>query len=174
MPGLTTEEQISIGALCALYSANENASGVKHGGNIDPELPTKIFLVNQGLKWLYELDPTNDDLTIIGNYLISICRHQFRAQATLDLNNGGTVSPIVPDEGEIYPFIITGADFEPDGVTYNNPLIVGDEYMIFITGYNQEWQFAGSAFEYTATGFEITISDFDANNFGNIIVQDVH
>jgi hypothetical protein len=261
---LTTPQQISIGALCALYTSNENASGQKAGGVIDKRLPHLIYAVNQGLKWLYEYDSDNEDLDTIGNYLISICRHQFRAQGVLALNNGGTISPIVPSrtppnpldfivsatstvvtggtsvslpqyigynvdfsrggimqnttslgdgssyyswnivtgvftiypaatEGELfrimpdtggdaeamsqsYPYIITGADFEGDGVTYVYPseTMIGDQLMLFVTGYNQEWQFSGTFFNYTADGFEIIASSFDANNFGNIIVMKIN
>lgn len=256
---LTVPQQISIGALCAIYTQNENASGVKKGGNIDYRLPHLIYAVNQGLKWLYEYDPTNEDLIIIGNYLISICRHQFRAQGVLALNNGGTVAPIVPggsgvpnpldfivsastiiatDESSVslpqfigynvnfsrgemmqhttpttddttyyswnsvtgifsishpaiagerfrimpdtggtgsvaastYPFVITGANFEADGVTYNNASIVGDELMLLVAGYNQEPMLAPGNFDYTATGIEIIISGFDANDYSYIVV----
>jgi hypothetical protein len=268
---LTVPQQISIGALCSVYTSNELSSGKRHGGVLDVGLPVQIYAVNQGLKWLYEYDPTNSDLVIIGNHLISICRQQFRAQAVLSLNNGGTIAPIVPnatppsaldfivsatsfiptggrtvyipqfigysvnlsrgntiqhttppenygtyyrwnivtgylelfnsdpldltngaatlgepfrimpDTGgdaeamsQVYPFIITGTDFEPDGITYNNPSIVGDQLMMFITGYNQEWQFETTFFSYTPTGFVITSSGFDANNFGNIIIQKIN
>lgn len=264
---LTTPQRISIGALCALYTSNELQSGTRHGGVIDPKLPHLIYAVNQGLKWLYEYDSTNEDLDTIGHYLISICRHQFRAQAVLALNNGGTVSPISPSGGppnrldfivddttfiptggtsvyipqfigynvdfarngttqyttiqpggaqyyswnivtglftllgdnpeatageafrimpdtggdgeaiaQAYPYIITGANFEDDGITYIYPTstLVGDQIMLFVTGYNQEWQFAGTFFEYTDDGFEIIVSGFDANNFGNIIVMKIN
>lgn len=93
---LTTSQQISIGALCSVYTSNELASGKRTGGVMDTGLPVQIYAVNQGLKWLYEYDPTNSDLVPIGNYLISICRQQFRAESVLALNNGGTVAPIVP------------------------------------------------------------------------------
>jgi hypothetical protein len=264
---LTTTQQISIGSLCALYTSNELASGKRAGGVMDKRLPHLIYAVNQGLKWLYEYDPTNEDLDTIGNYLISICRHQFRAQGVLALNNGGTISPItsgrtppnpldfivdatsfiatgesevyipqfigynvnfarggmeqyttpqpgslqyfswnivtgifrllpagvlgqanagesmriMPDTGgnaeamsQTYPFIITGADFEVDGITYNNESIVGDQLMLFVTGYNQEWQFAPTFFEYTSTGIQIVASAFNANNFGNIIIMKIN
>ena len=264
---LTTAQQISIGALCSVYTSNELASGKRHGGVMDTGLPVQIYAVNQGLKWLYEYDTTNADLVPIGNHLISICRQQFRAQAVLSLNNGGTIAPIVPSrtppnrldfivsdtsfiptgdsevyipqfvgynvdfarngteqyttpqsggaqyfswnivtglfkllpdgvsgaasEGEafrimpdtggdseamsqVYPFIITGADFEPDGITYNNPIIVGDQLMLRVGGYSGEDLFAPTFFEYTSTGFVIIASSFDANNFGNIVVWKIN
>ncbi len=132
---LTTPQQISIGALCALYSSNEIASGRTAGGTIDKRLPQLIYAVNQGLKWLYEYDPTNEDLDTIGNYLISICRHQFRAQATLDLNNGGTVSPITPS---------TGTTINPlDFIVSATSTIATGESSIYFDGTNGNPDFRG-------------------------------
>lgn len=87
----------------------------------------------------------------------------------VDAGGSGSVIPT-----QTYPFIITSADFEPDGITYNNPAIVGDQLMLFITGYNQEWQFAPTSFSYTATGIQIDIPGFDAANYGNIIIQKIN
>ena len=267
---LTTLEQISIGRLSAVYTSNELDSGERHGGTIDPRLPTLQYMVTEGLQMLYDLDPTHDDLIPIGHYLISICRHQFKAEAVLQLDNGGTVAPIVPNappndidfivsdtsliatgetsitldgtsgnpdlrgynidffrngttqyvtpqpgsgqyyswnnvtgvfrllptsggaatEGEafrispktgggsvavnptnIFPIVLTGDDFEDDGITYNNPDIVGYDLTIFVAGYNSEWQYEPAFFEYTATGIVIVASAFDANNYTNIRID---
>lgn len=91
---LTTAERINVGRLSALYTSNELASGTLHGGQIDKRLPHLIYAVTQGLVWANELLETTANLEKIGNYLISICRHDLRAQGVLSLNNGGTVAPI--------------------------------------------------------------------------------
>jgi hypothetical protein len=267
---LTTPQRISIGRLSTLYTSNELQNGQKHGGTLDKRWPHLLFLVTEALEMLYDLDPTHDDLQPIGHYLIAISKHQFKAEAVLQLNNGGTVAPITtnvppndidfivsdttliatgetfvyldgtdgnPDlrgynidffrsgqpqyvtpqpggaiyyswnnvtglfrllptsggqatEGEpfrispktgggsvavnptdIFPIVLTGADFEPDGVTYNNPDIVGEELTIFVAGYNSEWQYAPTFFSYTATGIEIIASAFDANNYTHIRID---
>lgn len=148
---LTTVQQISIGALCGLYTSNEIASGRRAGGVIDKRLPHLINAVNQGLKWLYEYDPTNDDLVPIGNYLISICRNQFKAQGVLALNNGGTISPIVPSN--IFPnaldFIVSDDSFIPTGGTVKYiPQYIG--YTILLARGSQVQnttpQFGGAAY----------------------------
>ena len=265
---LTVPQQISIGALCALYTSNELESGTRHGGVIDPKLPHLIYAVNQGLKWLYELDTTDSDLVPIGNYLISICRQQFRAQGVLALNNGGTVAPITPNnpppndidfivsstsliatgDTEIYldgtggpdlrgydidffrgsqvqyttpqqggaayyswnnvtgllrllptvggqalvdepmrispktgggatvvptqeyPIVITSADFEADGVTYLNSLIVGDQLFLLANNVPNPALFAPTDFVYVSGGIEIILSAFNANVFDYTIV----
>lgn len=85
---------------------------------------------------------------------------------------GGGLS-VVP-ASSIYPLVITSANFEPDQITYNNAAIVGDQYMLFVSGYNSEWQFAGVFFNYTATGFVVIASGWQASNFGNIIIQKIN
>ena len=270
---LSTSDQIAIGRLSAVYTSNEIDSGQRQGGVIDPRLPILQYMVTEGLEMLYDLDPTHIDLVPIGNYLISICRHQFKAEAVLDLDNGGTVAPIAsnippndidfivsdfslmvtgdtsifldgiggnPDlrgynidffrsgqpqytteqpgggmyyswnnvtgllqllplttaeatEGEpfrispktgggsiaispsdVFPIVLTGADFEVDGITYINRGIVGYEYMLTVIGYNQEPQFEPDFFEYNANGFEITASGFDVNNYPRIIINRIN
>lgn len=69
--------------------------------------------------------------------------------------------------------VVTSADFDGDGVTLNNATIAGSNYTLTVIGFNQEPQFAGSFFDYTETGFVIIWPDFDAANFGNIIIDKI-
>ncbi len=69
--------------------------------------------------------------------------------------------------------VISDADMT-GGTTYDNPDIITWNYMLFVQGYNSEWQFEGAFFDYTATGFVITAAGFDAANFGNIIIQRIN
>lgn len=87
-------------------------------------------------------------------------------------NIGGASSITIVDD-TVFPLVITDADMV-GGVTYNNAAIVGSQYMLFVSGYNSEWQFAGVFFDYTATGFTIIAPGFDAANFGNIIIQKIN
>lgn len=89
-----------------------------------------------------------------------------------DTYGAGGTSTIVDDT--VFPFIVTSADFEADGVTLNDARLVGQQYYLFVTGYNQEPQFEGTFFDYTATGLVITASGFDAADFGNIIIQKIN
>lgn len=91
---------------------------------------------------------------------------------------------IMPDTGGVssssatpatsYPIVVNSANFEADGVTLNDSRIVGDFVMLFVSGFNSEWQFSGTFFDYTSTGIEITWPGFDAANFGNIIIQKIN
>lgn len=84
--------------------------------------------------------------------------------------NGGTTTII---DNTTFPLVITNAVMT-GGVTYDNAAIVGSQYMLFVSGFNSEWQFAGTFFDYTATGFTIIFPGFDAANFGNIIIQKIN
>jgi len=87
-----------------------------------------------------------------------------------NIGNGGTVTII---DDTTFPIVITNAVMT-GGTTYDNPAIVGYQYMLFVQGYNSEWQFAGDFFDYTATGFVIVAPGFDAANFGNIIILNIN
>jgi hypothetical protein len=73
---------------------------------------------------------------------------------------------------DIYPFVITSADFESDGVTYNNAAIVNDNLALYVNNFTSNVLFAPTDFTYTATGIEIIADGFNANNFDySILVQ---
>lgn len=78
---------------------------------------------------------------------------------------------VTPGPTAQWPIVVNSANFEPDGVTLNDDRIVGNQVMLFVTGFNSEQQFSGTFFDYTATGLVIIWPGFDAANFGNIIIQ---
>jgi len=88
----TTQQQIDIGNASCIYAANELRNGKRHGGLNDVGLPTMIYVVREGLERLYDLDPTNEDITPLGNFLISICKDAAKAEVNIV---GGGALPIV-------------------------------------------------------------------------------
>lgn len=124
---LTVQEKIDTGRVCGYLASNEIAGGKRVGGEIDPRLPSLLYSVTTGLEWLYELDNANTDLELIGNYLISICRHYAKAQSILALGGGGSVSPISPITlPDPYDFIVSASSFIATGVSsISIPLFVG-------------------------------------------------
>lgn len=143
------------------------------GDGIPANLPRHLYMVRKNVEWLYDLDPTDETLTATSSYLLTLCG-KFGLQAMSITGNAGTIAGIAGGSGTIYPFVITSSDFEGDQVTYNNPEIVGDNLMLFVTGFNQEWQFAPTFFNYTATGFIVVWPGFQASDYGNIIVQQLN
>jgi len=70
-----------------------------------------------------------------------------------------------------WPIVVNSANFEVDGVTLNDSRIVGNQVMLFVTGFSSEQQFSGTFFDYTDDGLVIIWPEFNAANFGNIIIQ---
>ncbi len=93
---LTTQQKIDVGNVCEVLAANELQGGKRHGATLDERLPGLLNLVTETLEDLYTIDSSNEDIEVIGNYLISICRHYARANALLSLGGGGAVAPITP------------------------------------------------------------------------------
>lgn len=92
---LTVQQKLDIANACSIYASNELSGGKRHGGLLDEKLPSLLFGFRQGLEWLYDLDPINEDLLPIGNYLISICKHY--AKAENEIVGGGSVPSILPN-----------------------------------------------------------------------------
>lgn len=88
---LTIPQIINIGNVSCIYASNELQNGKPHGGLLDERLPSLIHAYRQGVEWLYELDPTNEDLDTLGNYLLSICKDAARAEANI-IGGGSTPS----------------------------------------------------------------------------------
>jgi len=105
------------------------------------------------------------------NYLYSLCGKYSPIARNL-INVGGVISPVSPSGGSsVYPIYITSSNFESDGISYNNPNIIGDTLMIFVNEYSQQWFISGgNTFIYTATGIQITLPGFDANTYTYTVV----
>ncbi len=171
----TTAQIIERGWVSAYLIGNNNSLGALYGARIAaPGSMLTITMVTYGLMWGYSGGAqTSADLKNVGNYLIWLCGiFGQQAQGIIDGGGGGSV---IPGGGttNIYPFIITSGDFEPDGISYDNPDIIGDNISLFINEYSQQWLVAGSGtFSYTSTGIIMNIPGFDANvNTWTIMVQ---
>lgn len=167
----TIARTLALAPVACYLSANYVAKRQLRGGASDPTNPQKIYNVYKILKHVYDKDPNYDGLQVRCDYLYELMkRWALAAAAIVDGGGGGSVAPVTPVSSAIYPFVITSADFEADGVSYDNPDIVGDNLMIFINEYTQQWLLAPTSFVYTATGIEIVIPGFDANTFDYTIV----
>lgn len=140
------------------------------GGAVDLDLHKKIRLERASLQWQFDQDPTDADGILYGqgNYVYALC-FPYILEA-MNAQGGGQV--IVPGTGVgmAFPFVITSADFEADGVTYINSNIGGIDLMIFINEWTQQWLFSPASFVNTGNGIQIVLSGFDANTFDYTIV----
>lgn len=150
---LTTQEEIYIGRVSAVLISNKIASGSREGGMIDKRWPHLIYAVTEALQELYDLEPDNTtDLDIIGNYLISLCFEQSRAQALLNISGGGTTTDTATSNPMPNPY-----DWRVGTITTSDaPLKEGDTTITLdgtngtrdFRGYNIEF-FRGSQPDYT-------------------------
>ena len=65
--------------------------------------------------------------------------------------------------GGIKHYSITQLDFEPDGITYLNPVLVSDNASIFWNDINRYIYQANGEWDYVTGGIQILIPGFDAN-----------
>lgn len=169
----TIERTLELAPVACYLAANyKDKKALFGGGSAASANQAKlIFAVNKILKKVYDEDPTREGLQVVADYLFELIqKFAFKAANIVDGGGGGQVTPITPTALN-YPLVLTGSDFEVDGITYNNPEIVGVNLMIFVSNFSQEWQFAPAFFQYTATGIEIVFAGFDANNYDQIILD---
>lgn len=161
---------VAIG-LCA----NDNALGTLFGKRLTaPSSPVTQAIVCDALRWARDGGVVAaGQLRQMANYLLWLINpYGLTAKQLISGGGGGTVIP--PPSVTIFPFIITSANFEVDGVSYNNPNIVGVSLSIFIDEYNQQWLTAPGSFVYTATGIKVVAVGFDASlNSYTIMIQKI-
>lgn len=161
----------------ALAARNEPKLSALTGMSITPRLDHILRIERTSLEWQLSQDPTDEDelLFPIGNYVLSLIG-MYLSEAQIDSGVGGglVVDPTTPSSSvssSIFPLFKTASDFEPDGVSYNDPDIVGKNLMIKVLGFTQDQQFAPAFFSYTATGIQITFPGFDINNYEGVIIE---
>lgn len=165
---LTTQQQIDIGKICQVLAANELQGGKKVGATLDTRLPSLLNIVTDTLEDLYTLSPSNADVPIIGDYLISICRNQPKAQAYTA--GSGSVAPV--NNQQSFPIYITQDDFT-SATFYPNANLFGYSIVIFVNELNRYF-FVNTDFTVSSTGLTILIPGFDATTYDyNIIIEKV-
>jgi hypothetical protein len=98
----------------------------------------------------------------VADYLYWMCgKFGLEAQEILNIQTPG--GQVMPGQNQAFlPLLVTANDFEPDGVTYNNPALSGVNVMIYINNYSSSWYNASSgAFIYTGSGIKIMLPGFN-------------
>lgn len=162
----TIPETIQYADLSVGYIANDNAKGALFGPRLSaPCSPVTLTIVNEGLRWAYEgANTSNEDLREMANY-VRWLSGPFFTKAQFVISGGSSGGSVVPGNlSTIFPFYITSADFESDGVSYNDPNIVGQNLEIFVDEGPQQFFTSGvTTFSMTATGLIMNFDWFDAN-----------
>jgi len=161
---MTTSDILTLAPASSYLAANAIAKGQLFPRNkLNPILSQQIYAVYFILNKINTLDPTNPALYPCAQYLWELMGRYGVAAQGITGNGGSVPSPTTPTQN-IFPFYITSADFESDGVSYNNPNIVGVNLELFPNQLNQQFWYAGQGFfVYTSTGIQITYAGFDAN-----------
>lgn len=158
---------LQLAPICCYLAADYKTKGILFNGRgaSSQNQATLIYIYWKILNKIYTMNPSYPGLQAPANYLYELEQpFLFKAANIYDGGGGGSVTPVTPS-GVSYPFYITSANFESDGVTYINPKIAGTNISLFINEFTQQF-FPGTEFTYvTGGGFTITAPGFDANSF---------
>lgn len=93
---LTVQQIINIAKVSQYLAQVDVAKGKLFGSRITPNTPQILYCERKAVEWLYNLDPTDDTLTLTANYLYSLCRgYNLKAQSISGAGGGG-ISPVNP------------------------------------------------------------------------------
>lgn len=161
----TTDILTWAAAAQPLSAYGESKRQYTQGGTVDLDLHKKIYIERKSLAWQLAQDPTDADGLLFeqGNYVYALLFPYLFAAQQATGGGGQVVNPTTPTVN-VFPFYITSSDFESDGVSYNNPDIIGQNLELFVDEYAQQFYTAGIlTFSMTATGLIINLPGFDAN-----------
>ncbi len=171
----TTATTIETAEISQYLVSNDIAKGSLFGQKLNPSWDIILYMERKALEWAYNQSATYSNIYQTTAYVYWLLYKKLKAEYILNTGGGGSIAAVTsPDDCCISPFPIkiTSADFEADGVSYNNPLIVGQNLTIFVNEVSQQWWYAPTGFVYTPTGIRITIPDFDANTYEYTILAD--
>lgn len=172
---IATIPQIIVrGDISTYLAANDNSKGALYGRRIAaPISPITIALITDALRWGYDGGAqTDQSLREVGNYVVWLTgKYGQEAQAISEGQGGGSVIPGGGSGIAIFPIRVTGANFESDGVSLNDPRLVGVNLTLFVDQYANNNLFSPDFFVYTATGIQIIADGFNANDFPEILIN---
>lgn len=93
MPFYSTSDTIIYGKISGYLSTVNNTKKLAlNGGVLDTRHPHLLLLATQSLEWLYDQDPTDEDIFAVTDYVIALCG-AYLAQAIniAALGGGGTI-----------------------------------------------------------------------------------
>jgi hypothetical protein len=168
---LSINDTITVGDISTELALNYNSKQSLFNGVIAPISPIRIAMVTDALRWGNEAGQDATNLRGLANYLIWLCgAFGLEARAKLGLGGGNVISGSGQAGTTIFPIVVTAANFEVDGITLNDPRIVGVNLFIVPKNFVQEQLFAPTWFTYTATGI-VLANGLNANDFESITIE---
>lgn len=169
----TVSEIINKIAPISQYMA---ANGIErsgwYNGNVDVELPRKIYLIRKSCEYVLGLDPSNSSLSAVANYLLAICgSYAIYAQYVTGIGSGSVSSVGQTGTSLVSPLPISSSDFD-DSTHWNgrnslNQTILSTDKIQVFWDDAQVFMEEGTQWERTSLGINIIEPGFDAvaNNY---------
>jgi hypothetical protein len=169
---MTTLEIINIAKVSQYLAAVDVAKGVLYGKRVTPLTAKILYAERAALEWMYSLDPTNDSLIEVGDYVYSLCRgYNLQAQYIINSSSGG--GGVVPiGIAQRFPIYITQDNFTT-ATFYPNTKIFGNTITIFLNQINR--YLLPAEFSVSQTGVTILLEGFDATTFDyELVIEKVY
>ena len=95
---LSYSDIIGIARISQYLAQDDVNKGSLFGARVSPLTPKVLYVTRKSIEYIYDLDPTDENLRLTTNYLYSLCRgYNLKAQGILSESGGGSVSPVNPE-----------------------------------------------------------------------------
>lgn len=131
---LTVTEIINIARASQYLATVAIGRGGLYGGGIDKLLPRKIYAIRKDVEWLFGIDPTNDTLQGVANFLYALCA-PFSALASIVIAAGGGGIIVNPVTGGAATLADISLEFEL-GLTASPQIVNGQNVTLPSVGDN--------------------------------------
>lgn len=110
---------LAIARISQYIAQNDIDKGDLFGARVSPLTPKVLYVTRKSIEYIYDLDPSNDDLRLTANYLYSLCRgYNLKARGILDSGGGGSISPVNPETAPSpIQFNVSGSTLLSTGAT---------------------------------------------------------
>lgn len=127
---------LAIARISQYLAQNDIDKGDLFGARVSPLTPKVLYVTRKSIEYIYDLDPSNDDLRLTANYLYSLCRgYNLKAQGILSTSGGGSVSPInIETAPNPIQFEVSGSSLIATGATSGTISAFIGYNLIFVRG----------------------------------------
>ena len=104
----TVPQILDIAKISEYLARVDEAKGNLFGKRVAPNTAMILYTERKAIQYIYDLDSSDDNLTLTANYLYSLCRgYNLRAANIMNGGSGGSVSPVNPSTAPSpYQFIV--------------------------------------------------------------------
>jgi hypothetical protein len=134
---LSISDVIAIAKISQYISQDAALKGSLFGAKVAPKTPLILYAERKALEWMYDIDPTDDSLRLVANYVYSLCRgYNLKAKGILSESGGGSVSPVNPQTAPTpIQFNVSASSLVPTGATSATISAFQGYNLLFVRGY---------------------------------------